>query len=768
MRRVVTALLCLWSGQLALAQTARGVFREHPVAASGEIGAIAYGDYELWLTVGTNAIGHLRLTDGSYEEIPIPGPNAGLAGIAYSSMSGVWFTQMSTNTIGRIDTQGVVHQYSVPTPASQPYGIVASPYDGSAWFTELASSRIGRIDVDGTVTEVATPTPGSGPAGIAMSPDGFGACFAESIANRIGCVSTSPTLAVHEFAIPTPGSEPRGVALGPDGAVWFTEYEGNKIGRLVGNEIVEYPLPDVGSGPWAITASYSTSEPIWFTERRSSRVGFITSEGRITNYGFPGSADPLGIVADSEKAWFTAGDSLATMRPDALVLSGAGRVGSWQTSLAFGNPTERTALFYAGLGFSPPGVCPSVGCFNWMVLQLPANGSADAGPDSGPFSGGPFTYFAREIGSGGVPALAARVENAARTSQSADLPVQRLSEITAANPAVLAFPSASSGPGVHSNLTLANLGDGAAVEGIVEAFRPDGTLLGSQAFSIFRFDWLVLTDALARLGAGSVDNAQIRVTRTSGDLFWGTLAVVRDDEGTLSMTSGSNLTGTDDAVLIGGAGVAGSWDTIVDLANPQDRAAAGDVFGRGPLPDRLCPPECPSPSYAIPANGTVRLLASDLLSPWSGHLLATTGPAVVHARVVNRASSVQAADLPTVPLSRLRDSNPDVLVFPSARRGADVRTNLFLVGIGEGDPVHARVDVLSSDGEVLAHEELDVLSWNDPGSTFVVDVLGQLGLAGLGSGQVRVTRMSGGQLLWGVLSNVYADGRLSVVAPLLP
>ena len=204
---------------------------------------------------------------------------------------------------------------------------------------------------------------------------------------------------------------------------------------------------------------------------------------------------------------------------------------------------------------------------------------------------------------------------------------------------------------------------------------------------------------------------------------------------------------------------------MIDLANPEDRFVAGDVIGIGPLPDTLCPPECPSPEYVIPPNGTTRLLASALISPWSGHLLATTGPAVVHARVVNRANPVQAADLPTIPLSRLRAANPGVLVFPSARRGVGVRTNLFLVGVGDGDRVHARIEVLSAEGDVVASSALDVASWNEPGTTFVVDILGQLGVADLQLGQVRVTRESGSQLLWGVLSNVYDDGRVSVVAP---
>jgi len=34
------------------------------------------------------------------------------------------------------------------------------------------------------------------------------------------------------YPIPTAGGTPYQVHLGPDGALWFTEIEGNKIGRL--------------------------------------------------------------------------------------------------------------------------------------------------------------------------------------------------------------------------------------------------------------------------------------------------------------------------------------------------------------------------------------------------------------------------------------------------------------------------------------------------------------------------------------------------------
>jgi hypothetical protein len=44
--------------------------------------------------------------------------------------------------------------------------------------------------------------------------------------------STTPTSMFTEFVVPTPHSSPEAITAGPDGALWFTEWEGGKIGRI--------------------------------------------------------------------------------------------------------------------------------------------------------------------------------------------------------------------------------------------------------------------------------------------------------------------------------------------------------------------------------------------------------------------------------------------------------------------------------------------------------------------------------------------------------
>ena len=71
--------------------------------------------------------------------------------------------------------------------------------------------------------------------------------------------------AVTEFPLPTAVSQPAGITVGPDGALWFTEENGHKIGRITtAGHITEYPIPTVPSAPSEITTGPDGA--LWFTE----------------------------------------------------------------------------------------------------------------------------------------------------------------------------------------------------------------------------------------------------------------------------------------------------------------------------------------------------------------------------------------------------------------------------------------------------------------------------------------------------------------------
>jgi streptogramin lyase len=95
------------------------------------------------------------------------------------------------------------------------------------------------------VAEYAVPTAAAGPNEIAMGPDGA-LWFTEFSGNKVGRITTAGTIT--EYRVPTPASNPAEIAPGPDGALWFTEYSGNKIGRITtAGVIAEYPVPTPAS-----------------------------------------------------------------------------------------------------------------------------------------------------------------------------------------------------------------------------------------------------------------------------------------------------------------------------------------------------------------------------------------------------------------------------------------------------------------------------------------------------------------------------------------
>ena len=62
----------------------------------------------------------------------------------------MWFTSSNNDSIGRINTAGVVTGYT-GTGINVPLGIAPGP-DDALWFTNYGNSSIGRISPTGVVT----------------------------------------------------------------------------------------------------------------------------------------------------------------------------------------------------------------------------------------------------------------------------------------------------------------------------------------------------------------------------------------------------------------------------------------------------------------------------------------------------------------------------------------------------------------------------------------------------------------------------------------
>jgi streptogramin lyase len=61
----------------------------------------------------------------------------------------VWFTDVRTNSIGKLDTRdGKIELVNVPTPNSGPMGITLSPDGKNIWFTEITGNKISNLDIE--------------------------------------------------------------------------------------------------------------------------------------------------------------------------------------------------------------------------------------------------------------------------------------------------------------------------------------------------------------------------------------------------------------------------------------------------------------------------------------------------------------------------------------------------------------------------------------------------------------------------------------------
>ena len=161
-----------------------------------------------------------------------------------------------------------------------------------------------RLTATGAITEFALPHPASGPTTIALAPDGT-LWFTESDGNRIGRMNPDGTGLV-EFDVPTEESAPRIIALGADGNLWFSEHLASRIARITPQgEIAEFRIPTPDSQPRAIALGADGN--IWFGMFAAGKIGRVTPAGVITEFEIPTPfSGPRALAAGPDgNIWFS-------------------------------------------------------------------------------------------------------------------------------------------------------------------------------------------------------------------------------------------------------------------------------------------------------------------------------------------------------------------------------------------------------------------------------------------------------------------------------
>jgi len=285
-----------------------GVEYQIPTPGSVPWGITASKDEEdIWFTEETaGQIGRFVPSSGMFYEFSLPNPGASprprgiTMNITKISATGktprydLWFTEYGRNRIGHLYGEDATHIrfsfYTIPGVSdAQPMCIAMSPIDYSIWFTEYRTNRISSIKLleNGTAQfrhyKIGEVTDNINPWGIGVDPDGF-VWVAENKRNCIGRLNPVSGEYV-TFAIPTPYSEPRELVIEATTTppytvlnVWFTEYNGDKIGRYDPglNVFFEYPIISTGGKPHGIAVS-GIYGAVWFTEPFAQKIGTIYS-----------------------------------------------------------------------------------------------------------------------------------------------------------------------------------------------------------------------------------------------------------------------------------------------------------------------------------------------------------------------------------------------------------------------------------------------------------------------------------------------------------
>ena len=208
------------------------------------------------------------------------------------------------------------HVRSLPQPQNGVVNDLANGPDGAIWCTILglngATDRIGRVTMAGALTEFPLDSCTNlrcYPLPITAGPDGA-LWFTEANGYKVGRITTAG--AVSTFSPPAAPNVLGGIVSGPDGALWFVEIgQAPRVGRVTpGGAFSVFPLPAADQRPngYSLFPSIAAGPDgaLWFTLDRSDKIDRITPAGAITELSVPTpGSGPGPIVAGPDGAlWF--------------------------------------------------------------------------------------------------------------------------------------------------------------------------------------------------------------------------------------------------------------------------------------------------------------------------------------------------------------------------------------------------------------------------------------------------------------------------------
>lgn len=258
-------------GPIARADIATGVITSFAMPPGAGATDLTLGpDGALWFTdFGLNAIGRMTLA-GVVTEFPVPAAFVAPRSITVGPDHALWFTSDAAQ-VGRLDTNGQnFFSYDLPehpTNIVAQFSAITTGIDGNLWLGVLPDSgpgKIVRVTPSGVITEIPLPDANGALVDIVSGPDGA-LWFTEQQANKIGRVTVNGLLTDYPLAAL---AGPTGITVGPDRAIWFTEIGTQSVGRVSGGPLAVAPVPTLAAPVLALLAA-SLAAAGWVLLRRS-------------------------------------------------------------------------------------------------------------------------------------------------------------------------------------------------------------------------------------------------------------------------------------------------------------------------------------------------------------------------------------------------------------------------------------------------------------------------------------------------------------------
>lgn len=262
-----------------------------PAANSSPGGILSSSGYLFFTEQGADKIGQVS-TGGSFTEYAIVADGATAGDVPVDLVAGpgnlLWFTEQgpapgiasfAPGTAG-----ATVTEYAIA--GSKPTYIINGPVPNTLAFSDPGHNAIGQITSTGTVTETAIPTANAGPMGLAVLGSTQKIYFAEHDASKIGILDTA-TNTITEVPTLTPNAGPTAVVAAQDGAIWFTENNAAKLGRLSPTGAMsEYPLTPATSATGLVQGA---DNYFYFMDPAQNKIGRISliTPGAVTEYDVP-------------------------------------------------------------------------------------------------------------------------------------------------------------------------------------------------------------------------------------------------------------------------------------------------------------------------------------------------------------------------------------------------------------------------------------------------------------------------------------------------